>query len=182
VELEQGNISSEFIVKSEGLKSNTVISGYASVFGVLDSYNDIIVKGAFNKVQGASVKLLWQHDALKPIGVIKSLYEDERGLKVEAEINNKISTGFEAAELVKQQAVKGLSIGFTIKSFDYNELGQRVISEVNLMEISIVTFPANNLAEIQQFKNQDLGCDRDQYSILRKIELSLEQLKTLRRI
>lgn len=179
MKLKQGNISSDFVIKSENFK-NTIISGYASVFGVVDSYNDVILPGAFNEARESDVKLLWQHDALKPIGVLTSLYEDQHGLKIEAEINNSTITGFEASQLVKQQALKGLSIGFTIKSSDYNEVGQRVISEVNLMEISIVTFPANSLAEIQSFKNQQFKQNNLYLSSIEKIENLVEQFKNLR--
>lgn len=81
----------------------------------------MIVKGAFKSIEARNVKLLWQHDASKPIGLIKSLSEDEYGLKFEAEINNNIETGREASELIKQKAICGLSIGFSINSSSYNE-------------------------------------------------------------
>ena len=87
--MEKGCFCPDLIIKSTK-PDNTVISGYASVFGVVDSQNDVIVKGAFKSVESRSVKLLWQHDPLRPIGVIKSLCKDEYGLKFEAEINNKI--------------------------------------------------------------------------------------------
>ena len=151
--MEKGCFCSDLIIKS--LKpANTVIAGYASVFGVLDSQNDVIVKGAFKSIETDNVKLLWQHDASMPIGVIKSLSEDEYGLKFEAEINNKVEAGREASELIKQKAICGLSIGFSINSSNYNEKGMRVISDLNLAEISVVTFPANNQAEITYVKNR----------------------------
>lgn len=60
------------------------------------------------------------------------------------------------SELIKQKAVNGLSIGFAIKSSDYNSKGMRVIDDVELMEISVVTFPANAMAEISQIKGAAL--------------------------
>jgi len=152
--LEKGWVSSEFIVKSVN-KDNLIISGYASVFGVIDSHNDVLVKGAFKEVDSSKVKFLWQHDVSKPIGVIKFLKEDEYGLLVEAEINNSTIAGSEASALVKQQAIGGLSIGFAIKSSDFNKSGERLIQDVELREISIVTFPANQYAEIQHLKKMD---------------------------
>ena len=149
-------ISPEFLIKSSKA-DNTVIIGYASVFEVTDNQNDIILKGAFKNSESHNVKLLWQHDVTKPIGVIKCLEEDEYGLKIEAEINNKTLLGSEATALIKQKAVSGLSIGFTIKSSNYNSQGLRVIDEVELMEISIVTFPANSMAGINQIKQQSLN-------------------------
>ena len=151
--MQNGWISPEFFIKSSK-SDNTVIIGYASVFEVADNQNDIISKGAFKNSESHNVKLLWQHDATKPIGVIKYLAEDDYGLKIEAEINNKTLFGAEASALIKQKAVSGLSIGFTIKSSDYNIQGLRVIDEVELMEISIVTFPANSMAGISQIKQQ----------------------------
>lgn len=152
--MEKGCFCSDLIIKSVK-PSNTVIAGYASVFGVIDSQNDVIVKGAFKSIEARDVRLLWQHDAGKPIGVIKSLSEDEYGLKFEAEINNKIEAGREASELIKQKAICGLSIGFSINSSSYNEKGMRVISDVNLAEISVVTFPANSQAEITYVKSRN---------------------------
>jgi len=152
--VEKGYVSSEFIVKS-GRKKNATITGYASVFGVVDFHNDIIVKGAFKKAKANKIRLLWQHESKKPIGVITLLEEDEYGLKMEAEINSNTVAGAEAAELVRQKAICGLSIGFVIESSNYNKEGIRVIDGINLMEVSIVTFPANRSAEIQAIKNRD---------------------------
>lgn len=162
--MEKGCFCSDLIIKSSK-PSNTVISGYASVFGILDSQNDVIIKGAFKSVESHNVKLLWQHDPNRPIGVIKSLCEDEYGLKFEAEINNKIEAGREASELIKQKAICGLSIGFSINSSSYNEKGMRVINDVNLAEISVVTFPANNQAEITYVKNQSSSKYRNNTSL-----------------
>lgn len=158
VVLEKGWVSSDFVVKSKK-KDNTVISGYASVFGIIDKHNDVVKKGAFKNSESHKVKLLWQHDSTKPIGVINFLKEDEYGLLLEAEINNNTVAGAEASELIKQKAVAGLSIGFSINSSDYNKEGSRVINDVELQEISIVTFPANQHAEIQHVKELSIVDD-----------------------
>jgi HK97 family phage prohead protease len=123
--LEKGWFCSDLIIKSSK-PSNTVIAGYASVFGVVDSQNDIIVKGAFSDAISRDVRLLWQHEAIQPIGVVTFLEEDDYGLKFEAEINNKIIVGREASELIKQKAICGVSIGFSINSSDYDNEGRRV--------------------------------------------------------
>ncbi len=78
--MEKGWISADFTVKSAS-KRNTIIEGYASVFDITDSHNDMIVKGAFKSSKSSCVKLLWQHDVTKPIGVITILEEDGYGLK-----------------------------------------------------------------------------------------------------
>lgn len=174
--MEKGWISSDFIVKSSK-KDNTVISGYASVFGVIDSHNDVVEKGAFKEAQGSKVKLLWQHDATKPIGVIKFLQEDEYGLLLEAEINNATVAGSEASALIKQQAVGGLSIGFTIKSSDYNKEGSRLIQDIELREISIVTFPANQYAEIQYAKELDIKKSLSEQNKLDELAKLIKQIE-----
>ncbi len=123
--------------------------------------------------------MLWQHDVTKPIGVIKCLEEDEYGLKIEAEINNKTLLGSEATALIKQKAVSGLSIGFTIKSSDYNSRGLRVIYEVELMEISIVTFPANSMAGINQIKQQHLNYTNFNCSALEELSRLVKKLEKI---
>lgn len=163
--LEIGNVCSRLSLKSNNLE-NTIIQGYASVFNIIDNQNDLIKKGAFENIVPNNVKLLWQRDSLKPIGVVKAIYEDNYGLKIEAEINNKITYGKEASELVKQKAVDGLSIGFCVKDFEYNNQGIRLIKKIDLMEVSIVTFPANRSASITNVKAQN--------NVL--IEQSLEKL------
>lgn len=146
-------IFKDIIIKS-ATDNSVIISGYASVYNVADLHNDVIIKGAFSSADRISTRLLWQHDWQKPIGVIKSLTEDNYGLKIEAVINNKIETGKEAIELVRQGAVDGLSIGFNIKLSNYNNLNQRVITKAELVEVSIVTFPANHHAKIAYITKQ----------------------------
>lgn len=141
---------------------STRISGYASVFGKIDKLNDIIKQGAFKHTikKPQSIKLLWQHDMSQPIGIVTKLYEDDYGLKMEAEINNKVLKGFEASELIKQKAIEGLSIGYLVKKSEFSDTGQRIITEIELLEISIVTFPANTKATIYGVKNNKL-MDKD---------------------
>jgi len=173
--LERGNISENFLIKAAGLE-NTIISGYASVFNIVDSQNDIVQKGAFEDTKPENIKLLWQHDTLKPIGIIKSLYEDDYGLKIQAEINNRILLGKETTELVRQKAIDGLSIGFCAKDFEYDNQGVRLLKKVDLMEISVVTFPANRNAGIINVKKlTEHPINRS----LERIEKLLEKLVNL---
>ena len=173
--MERGNISENFLIKAVGLE-NTIISGYASVFNIVDSQNDIVQKGAFKDTKAENIKLLWQHDTLKPIGIIKSLYEDDYGLKIQAEINNRILLGKETTELVRQKAIDGLSIGFCAKDFEYDNQGVRLLKKVDLMEISVVTFPANRNAGIINVKKlTEHPINRS----LERIEKLLEKLVNL---
>ena len=180
--MQRGWISPEFIIKS-GKINNTLISGYASVFGVTDSQNDMIAKGAFRSAEKDRVKLLWQHDVTKPIGIITILEEDEYGLKIEAEINNRLTAGAEATELIKQKAVCGLSVGFTINSSNFDKQGVRVITDAKLMEVSVVTFPANDKATIIHMNRQTKSAVglKEQTSALRskKISVQLAELESL---
>ncbi|WP_274377893.1 HK97 family phage prohead protease [Rickettsia massiliae] len=135
-----------------------VIIGYASVYNLIDHHNDTLVNGAFANASHHNVKFLWQHDSKKSIGIITHLAANDHGLKMEAVINNKVKAGMVAIELIKQGAIDGLSIGFYIKNSVYNDARQRVITEAELLEISIVTsFPANQSAKILYItKSQDV--------------------------
>jgi HK97 family phage prohead protease len=147
----------ELEVKSSS-EDHVHIAGYASVFGEIDSYKDVVLRGAFAGVSSPrDVKFLWQHDMTKPIGVVTNLFEDEHGLYVEATINNETQQGREAVSLVKQGALNGLSIGYHSKEASYNSSGLREITDADLWEISLVTFPANAKAQINSIKT--IGLD-----------------------
>jgi uncharacterized protein len=123
-----------------------VFEGYASLFGVLDSGGDIVERGAFArslKQRGASgVKLLWQHKAQEPLGVWTQLEEDARGLRVTGRLDLSVARAREALSLMRSGAVDGLSIGFrTIRSAKDAQSGARRLLDIDLWEISIVTFP-----------------------------------------
>ncbi len=124
-------------------------SGYASVFNTIDDYNDVIIQGAFQHSfhEVSSVKLLWQHDPKLPIGKFTNIYEDDYGLFVEGEIMLNIAAGREAFALIQAGAIDGLSIGYRIRE-SFVEDNIRVITDVELLEISAVTFPANKDAKI----------------------------------
>jgi len=138
-----------------------IIKGYASIFGHKDHHNDVVVKGAFEKtlrawkLHGKWPKMLWQHDTKKPIGVWNLLKEDERGLYVEGQLNLKTQQGGEAFELLKQGAIEGLSIGFrTLKARESKGNRGRDILDLDLLEISLVTFPSNTRAQVHSLKTE----------------------------
>lgn len=138
------------------------IEGYGSVFGVKDSYDDIVVKGAFEKSIDAHKSnktmpaLLWQHDATQPIGVWTEMSEDSNGLVLRGKLALDTVRGKEAHTLLKMGALNGLSIGFMTKQSEYdNEKQIRMLTEVDLWETSIVTFGANSKARITQVKSVD---------------------------
>lgn len=136
-----------------------LVSGYASVFGLLDRGGDIVMKGAFRKSlaeikrRKAHLPMLWQHDSWQPIGVWTKLEEDERGLKVEGQLILDIQQAADARALIKAGALKGMSIGYeTIDREIDRATGARQLKEVRLWEISLVTFPMLPEAQLDGVK------------------------------
>lgn len=133
-------------------------TGYASVFNEIDSYGDRVMPGAFAltiaeaKAAKRMPAMLWQHNTSQPIGVWKTLEEDERGLMVSGELAD-TQLGREAYSLLKMGALSGLSIGYSVVSERVNrDDNVRELLVVNLWEISPVTFPANNEARVDSVK------------------------------
>jgi HK97 family phage prohead protease len=125
----------------------TAIEGYASLFGKVDQGGDIVRPGAYlASLQrlaeaGRRVKMLWQHDPTRPIGIWDEVREDERGLYVKGRILPDIAQGREAAALVAAGAIDGLSIGYRTVQSERDGKGRRILNELDLWEVSLVTFP-----------------------------------------
>lgn len=123
------------------------IEGYASYFGEVDNGNDVVMQGAYARSladlarKGRSVKMLWQHDPSQPIGVWDEVREDKKGLYVKGRILTDVERGREAAALIDAGAMDGLSIGYRTVKATKNDKGQRLLSELELWEVSLVTFP-----------------------------------------
>lgn len=124
----------------------TRIAGYASVFDVPDGGGDVVRKGAFARAAGAPVPLLWQHDPKQPIGTVDHLTEDGRGLRVIASLAD-TRAGRDAAELVKAKALTGLSFGYRVRR-SAPAAGGRQLTDVDLLEVSLVTFPMQRFARV----------------------------------
>ncbi|MCE2926449.1 MAG: HK97 family phage prohead protease [Rickettsiales bacterium] len=133
-------------------------AGYASVFDHVDNQRDRVVSGAFYKtLQGrvSSIKLLWQHQQSEPIGIFERIFEDDIGLYVEGRLLLSVQRAKEAYELLKEGAVSGLSIGYSPVRYQIDpESGIRTLLEVDLWEISLVTFPANSAAQVTVVKSK----------------------------
>lgn len=138
-------------VKAVREDSNLFIEGYASVFGVVDSYNDIVVKGAFTNTlinDAKRVKFCWQHNMDDVIGKIIEMREDDRGLWFRAKISN-TSKGKDVAILVEDDALDEVSFAYRTKKYLMDEETDiRKLLEVELIEISLVTRAANPQAVI----------------------------------
>lgn len=133
-----------------------IFEGYASVFDVVDQEMDVVAKGAFRKSLGSGrkVKMLWQHDPTKVIGVWDEMREDDRGLYVKGRLLKDVSLGREAMALMRAGAIDSMSIGYrTIEAMP--EAGGRVrkLLELDLFEVSVVTFPMNESARVTDVKS-----------------------------
>jgi len=123
------------------------IAGYASLFGLPDQGGDIVEAGAYAaslarlRAEGRAIKMLWQHDPAQPIGVWDEIREDARGLWVKGRLLDEVEKGREAARLVAAGAIDGLSIGYRTKKATRDSQGRRRLVEVELWEVSLVTFP-----------------------------------------
>ncbi len=119
------------------------IEGYASVFGRPDQGGDVVESGAYAASLGSGrrVKMLWQHDPREPIGTWDEIREDATGLYVKGRLLDGVARAREARELILAGAIDGLSIGYRTVQAHRNDKGQRLLSEVELWEVSLVTFP-----------------------------------------
>jgi len=124
-----------------------LISGYASIFGKSDQGGDVVQKGAYSasldglKRSQRGVKMLWQHDPAQPIGIWEDVREDDVGLFVSGRFLSDVQKGAEAKALVEAGAIDGLSIGYRTVRAEKNAKGQRLLHELELWEVSLVTFP-----------------------------------------
>lgn len=129
------------------------IEGYAATFNNVDNVGDVILRGAFLKsLQSRKPKFCYQHETDELIGVINSAVEDEMGLFIKASFA-KTQCAQDARELVSIGAIGEMSIGYTVKDAEYRADGVRVLKEIELFEVSLVTFPANDMAKITQVKS-----------------------------
>jgi HK97 family phage prohead protease len=129
-------------------------AGYASVFGGVDSYKDTIVKGAYEYTlrKNGKPKMFVQHDSTAlPVGKWVSAKEDDHGLLVEGEFTPGMVRADEVRAALKHGTVDGLSIGYMLGKNDFEDMadGGRLIKRVTkLVEVSIVTFPADSAARV----------------------------------
>lgn len=142
----------------KSINDRGVFSGYASVFNIVDKHNDVVNKNAFrssiSRKHPREIRLLWQHRIDEPIGTIDSIGEDSVGLHIQGRIFLDIEKGKEAYKLAKSGIASGLSIGYNVaESTRSIKNGVRTIVKADLVEISIVTFPANAFANINSIKN-----------------------------
>ena len=148
-------------------ETNMTFSGYGAVFDNVDAGGDVIRKGAFAdtireiKDTGRYPAMLEQHGGfgmtagdLTPIGIWLDMEEDDIGLKVEGQLALDTVRGAEARSLMKMGALSGLSIGYMTREDSFDRVtGILTLKKLDLLEVSLVTFPANDAARVQGVKN-----------------------------
>lgn len=167
--------------------------GYGSVFGNLDSDREIIVPGAFAKTlaeRAGKIRLLWQHRWDMPVGKWIELREDDHGLFSKGQLAIKATQPRDVHELLKMGAVDGESIGFrTLRSEIDENTGIRRLIELELWEVSLVTFPANEAATVAAVKEaraatlagmaEELETEREFERFLRDVGFSKTKAKAI---
>jgi HK97 family phage prohead protease len=148
----------------KSIKADGTFEGHASVYGEIDSYRDVVIKGAFDNTlerrfrakNRKGVPMLDQHDSRLPLGIfpVADIKEDDTGLFVRGEFNMKVQRAVEAHALAEQGALTGLSIGYNTVDDEWDDAGKvRILKEVDLWEISLVTFPAGDGARVTSVKS-----------------------------
>lgn len=176
-----------FEIKS--ISDTGAFTGYGSVFGVKDSYSDIVIKGAFTnslnkwKEKGRLPALLWQHKMDEPIGYYTKMVEDENGLYLEGQLLiDDDPLAKRAHAHMRAKSLSGLSIGYVLNDYDYDkEKSAFILKDIDLWEVSVVTFPANDEARIDNvksiFESGDIPPPREIERVLRDVGLSRTQAK-----
>ena len=136
----------------ESDEGKMTIEGYGSTFGNADNGGDVVQRGAFVKTLSERMpKMLWQHDTRKIAGLWNEASEDTKGLHLKG-VFIKTQLGCEAYEMAKAGAIDTLSIGYSIVEADMDGR-HRLLKEVKLYEVSLVTFPMNEQAKIIAIKS-----------------------------
>lgn len=158
--------------------------GYASIFGEVDQGRDVIMSGAFRdsliRRPADRIKMLWQHDREKIIGKWLEIREDNRGLYVKGKLILGLEKGREAHELMMAGALDGLSIGYRTVLDEYDrDTETRRLKEVELREVSLVTFPMLESATVALVKGDTLPTEREFEGWLRDAGFSRQQSKAI---
>ncbi len=172
-----------FEVKAEDVEESGIFKGYGSTFGGKpDQHGDVVMPGAFSKSleagghNGTGVAMLWQHRTDEPIGNWLELAEDKKGLKVVGQLIREVPIGDKAYHLLKRKALNGMSIGYDAIVKEYDDRKKiRYLKEIDLWEISLVTFGANLRARVTVVKQ--LLQELEQAKNIRELESFLRDSK-----
>jgi len=149
----------DFALHVKDVSEEGTFEGYGSIFNNVDSYGEKVAPGAFGESlarhqrEGTKPLMLWQHNSDEPIGVWENLAEDGKGLKGTGKFVLETARGREAHALLKAGAIRGLSIGY--RELEAEPDGNnRILKKLDLMEISVVSFPANRRANVTAVKSE----------------------------
>ena len=176
-------------LKIKSVTETGEFEGYGSVFGVKDSYSDIVVPGAFQaslnewREKGSLPAMLWQHQISEPVGVYTEMREDDTGLYVKGRLlieDDPLSKRAHAH--LKAGSLSGLSIGYILKDWEYDRnKGAFLLKEIDLWEVSLVTFSSNDEARVSDVKSAfahgDIPSQKSIERVLRDVGLSRTQAK-----
>lgn len=163
--------------------------GYGSVFGVQDTYGDVVIAGAFKdslqrwSEKGRLPALLWQHKMDEPIGIYTEMSEDNNGLALKGRLLiDDDPLAKRAHAHMKAGSLTGLSIGYILKEWEYDkEKNVFLLKEIDLWEVSVVTFPANDEARVSDVKSAfargEVPSQKQIERVLRDVGLSRNQAK-----
>ena len=176
-------------LKLKSVSESGEFEGYGSVFGVKDSYDDIVMPGAFvnslNAWQGKNSlpAMLWQHQMHEPIGVYTEMREDDVGLFVKGRLLiDDDPLAKRAHAHMKAGSLTGLSIGYMLKDWEYDRTKDAfLLKEIDLWEVSPVTFPSNDEARVSDVKSAfargETPSPKSIERVLRDVGLSRTQAK-----
>lgn len=166
-----------FSLEIKSISDTGEFSGYASVFGVKDSHSDIVMPGAFQKSldkwaeKGSLPAMLWMHDIKEPIGVYTVMKEDDVGLYVEGRLlidSDRLAKRAHAH--LKAKSISGLSIGFIGVDEEWStDKGAWLLKEIDLWEVSLVTFPSNDESRINDVKAAFQGGELPKPALVEKL-------------
>jgi HK97 family phage prohead protease len=150
-------------------------AGYASLFGTLDAGGDIVMPGAFAaSLSRREVRMLFQHDPKEPVGVWERLAEDQTGLYAEGRLIAGVPRAEALRRLIDAGAIDGLSIGFrTVRGSREPGSGHRRLWQIDLWEVSIVSFPMLDGARIAPPPGSPASDGR----LLRSLDAAIQALR-----
>jgi hypothetical protein len=143
-----------FEIREFNMEEGT-FTGYASCYGNIDCYGSVFEKGAWKKTikeNRSRIKILWQHNTEEPIGLPVTMESDGNGLLVSGRISE-TTRGKDSLILLRDKVISDLSVGFDTIIDTWKE-GIRYIKEARLWEFSLVTWGANELANILAVRNR----------------------------
>ncbi len=168
-------------VKADGSDPEGTIRGYGSIFGAVDSYGEMTMPGCFKKSLAQwrkakrPIKMLWNHSSLDPIGGWYEFEEDDKGLALVGRLNLEVARARETYSLIKAREIDGLSIGYfevKVDPYDYDSDEPRKLYELDLREVSPVTFPALKEAQLDPIKAKRM---RGELLSIREYETALRE-------